>query len=88
MTDQAELPGTLKIGEFHPSAHYAMEIVKRYKHDFQLIEAIASAALSGNRTAEIVHETFRRVREGEAVSDRYLCGLAIFLIQLRDEFNE
>jgi hypothetical protein len=67
-----------------------MEYVKDFiKYDLRrtmmMREVLASCALSGNRLAEICHETLRRVMEGEAVSDRYLLGLAWYLKQMREE---
>ena len=86
MTDEKESPGTLKLGEFHPSAHGAYKYIKYFltsPDSFLLREAIASSALSGNRTAEICYETLRRVIDHEPVSDRYLLGLAFFIMELR-----
>lgn len=86
--------GTLEIGEFHPAAHYAYRYVKNYinRHPTgtqvgYILEAFASTALSGNRLAEICHETLRRVIYGEPVSDRYLMGLCLTLMEM-DETNE
>lgn len=49
-----------------------------------LQESLASTALSGNRSAEIMSETLRRLLNGEPVSDRYLLGLAWFLRNWKD----
>lgn len=75
---------TLEIGEFHPSAHIAMEYV-RNNLSLILQESIASTALSGNRTAEIALGTIKRLENKEPVSDRYLMGLAWFLYSINQE---
>lgn len=71
--------GTLEPGEPHPAAHRAMAWV-RGRHDIAklagLVEVFASAALSGDRMAEVCGETLHRLMAGEPVSDRYLLGLA------------
>lgn len=85
MLEIKDEPGTLKIGEVHPMAHNAMAYINnRTLHPafWQAMEAIASTALSGNRSSEIVFETLRRIRDGEPVSDRYLLGAAWFLKEL------
>lgn len=77
--------GTLKTGEFHPSANSAMVFVREQlssPHIFYTKEALASNALSGNRLCEICIETLDRVEKNEPVSDRYLLGLAWFLKEL------
>ena len=76
--------GTLEIGEIHPMAPSSMKFVKEFlikdvKRAMMLREALASAALAGNRLVEVCGETLRRVLEGETVSDRYLLGLAWYL---------
>lgn len=87
MTEEA---GTLAIGEFHPAAVSAMQYVKEFiKYDLRramiMREALASCSLSGNRLAEICHETLRRIMDGENVSDRYLLGLAWYLREMKEE---
>ncbi len=90
MTDEA---GTLRDGEFHPAAHIAMKYIKdSFLNKFAtgtnvsfMLEAMASCALSGNRMAEVVHETLRRIIDGEPVSDRYLMGAAWMLWQLEQK---
>lgn len=84
-----EETGTLEIGEVHPMSHSAMNWIKghfleNYGKLFQVQESLASCALSGNRMAEVCHETLRRLIEGEPVSDRYLLGLAWFLRSMED----
>jgi len=74
---------TLKPGEVHPMAHEANRLVSGYLliHDVLILkEAMASCALSGNRTAEICLGTLNRLLNKEPVSDRYLMGLALFLL--------
>lgn len=72
------MKGTLNEKEYHPAADSAM----RYLNDLgklklmSYIEPFASTAIEGNRLAEICHETLHRLLAGEAVSDRYLLGLA------------
>ena len=74
---------TLTPGEVPLMAHEANRLVTGYLiiHDvFILKEAMASCALSGNRTAEICLGTLNRLLNNEPVSDRYLMGLALFLL--------
>ena len=75
MTDEIEQlsPGTLLIGEVHPAAHSAMGFIKAFitnniRETMIMLESLASCALSGDRLAEICHETLRRVINGEMVS--------------------
>lgn len=82
-----ELPGTLQIGEVHPAVYHARDYIKEQfmidpERMTMIRESIASTALSGNRAAEIANETWRRLDEGEAVSDRYLMGLAWFIHEI------
>ncbi len=68
----------LNPGEPHPTAVDAFTYVRNFPFP-QLtmhLEAFASCAIEGNRLAEICGETLRRVMVGEAVSDRYILGLA------------
>lgn len=79
--------GTLEPGEIHPAAHEAFKWVKNYILEqgadiFKLLEAFASCALSGNRSADICGETLRRIMNGESVSDRYLMGLCLTLKEM------
>lgn len=70
--------GTLDIGEPHPGYHVAMEYLRSvgYAELYLLLEAFASCAIEGNRTAEICAETLRRLLTHQTVSDRYIMGLA------------
>ncbi len=76
----------LKESEVHPGAHIAY----RYLMSFGVpklmsyMEPIASAALSGNRLAEVAQETLRRLLQNEKVSDRYLMGLAWFIWEIQN----
>lgn len=82
--------GTLKEGEPHPSAHIAYKFFQEYcaqNNVFVLLEALASTALSGNRTAEICCETMQRILDKKPVSDRYLMGLAWYFYALEQKQN-
>lgn len=70
--------GTLNVGEFHPAASDAMEYIKSLGFEKLLVwqESFASCAIEGNRLAELCSETLSRIMRGDAVSDRYLLGLA------------
>lgn len=83
------IPGTLNEGEVHPASHEAFKFVKEYLINdpvkgFRLLESFASCAIEGNRLGEVCGETLRRVMHGEAVSDRYLLGLA-WILKSMDE---
>lgn len=80
-------PGTLNLGEAHPSAYDASRWIRSQDTLFLLSarEALASCSLSGNRLAEVCSETLRRFQVGDPVSDRYLLGLAWHLRGLREE---
>lgn len=75
--------GTLFTGESHPMAHDALRFVMGFgiARLRQQREAMASCAIEGNRMAEICGETLRRVLNHEPVSDRYILGLALYLIK-------
>jgi len=81
--------GTIKDGEYHPSADGAMIYIKElsFKERMMATEALASTALSGNRLAEICLETMNRLDEGKPVSDRYVLGLAWALRDLEKAKN-
>src|SRR5262245_27334491 len=71
-------PGTLHEGEPHPAAAQALEWLKTTMGQARLhtaMEAFASAAIMGNRLAEICMKTTQRILTGEPVSDRYVLGL-------------
>ena len=81
--------GTLKENEYHPSADSAMQYIKQFIVSnptawMVLQESIASTALSGNRLSEILLSTIERLNNGLPVSDRYLLGLAWFLVTKQD----
>lgn len=69
--------GTLDLSEPHPSSRDAYRWFRSLSvADVAMwVEAFSSCAISGNRLAEVCAETLRRLRVGEAVSDRYLLGL-------------
>lgn len=75
-------PGTLKEGEYHPSANTAMRWIRTQGIEKLCLwqEAFASSAIEGNRLAEICSETLDRVMNGRPVSDRYLMGLMIAML--------
>ena len=80
---------SLEENEPHPIAFSAQKWVAKYLSDprvlFRVQESLASTALSGNRSAEIMLITLRRLLNSEPVSDRYLLGLAWFLKELDNE---
>lgn len=85
-------PGTSTIGpdEHHPAADSALRWYKQWVledvHRYVMArEAIASTALSGNRTAEICNGTLERLKSGEPVSDRYLLGLVWTLMEMSQD---
>lgn len=86
-----EEKGTLKEGEFHPIAPNAMFWYNSWALDIQrhliMKESLASTAIEGNRTSEILLETMDRIDRGDKVSDRYLFGLVWFLRNALEEEN-
>lgn len=70
--------GTLKSGEPHPSAFSAKDYIVGLGIPklSMYLEAYASCAIEGNRSAEICCETLDRMLKGQPVSDRYVLGLA------------
>lgn len=83
-----EVPGTLKVGEFHPGANIAHQFLQEYMNEhspFLLIESLASCAIEGNRMAEVCSETLRRYLNNEPVSDRYLMGLAWMVYKMNQK---
>lgn len=79
--------GTLKVGEYHPSADLAMSYILSIPFDklALLQESMASCAIEGNRCAEVCSETLSRILGNQPVSDRYLLGLAWFLKDINEE---
>ena len=68
----------LNQGEVHPSFYEAVDWIAAagpVKHATWL-GAYATCALDGNRLAGVLGETLRRIVHCEAVSDRYVLGLA------------
>jgi len=85
--DEETAPGTLKVGEPHPSALKAYQYLQAFEH-FKLMNylgAFSSCALSDNRPAEICAETFNRFIKREPISDRYLLGLAWAIRDMEEE---
>lgn len=74
--------GTLEHGEPHPCAYIALEYISNigYTNQSNLREAFSSCTIEGNRFAEVCGETLRRLMDREPVSDRYICGLAVFIM--------
>jgi len=77
--------GTILEG-FHPSATSAIQYIFQLpiKDQMRIKESMASCALSGNKYAEICYETYRRMTNGEPVSDRYALGLAWFIKEMEE----
>lgn len=69
--------GTLSEKESHPASSSAIAYISSLGMQklFEYAEVFASTAIEGNRTAEVCHETLRRLLAKEPVSDRYLLGL-------------
>lgn len=90
MTEEKFEVGTLKVGEIHPSARIAYAYIKYHPKQFILLESLSSLALSENRLSEVCSETLRRLMNDEPVSDRYLMGLYILILELEksQEFNK
>jgi len=76
--------GFLKLGEPHPAVFTALKYVSLHMNDPMIKEALASCAIENNRLAEICLETIRRLENKEAVSDRYLLGLAWSLREFKE----
>lgn len=74
---------SLDAGEPHPMASAALSyVVTNLKYKPMLVEALASAALSGNRCAQICMGTYSRLQKADPVSDRYILGLAWMVKEL------
>lgn len=76
--------GTLADREPHPAALSARDWLAKKPDLGATLEALASCALAGNRTAQVCAGTLRRLLNGEPVSDRYLLGLAWTLREMQD----
>lgn len=76
-------PGTLKLGEPHPVAYAAQAFLFHLPAENMALhqESFCSCAISGNRLAEILAETTRRLLSAEPVSDRYMLGLGFSVLQ-------
>lgn len=70
--------GTLARGQIHPASQSAFAYVKSIPvaELAMWMEAFSSTAIEGNLLAEICGETLDRIMKGQAVSDRYVLGLA------------
>ena len=75
----------LKPGEPHPVSFMARSWIAKLDPEGLGVTqlALANAALSGNRSAQICSETLDRLLRGDTVSDRYVLGLAWFLMELQ-----
>ena len=78
--------GTLGETEAHPAANSAMDWILSIPTPelFRLVQSIELAAESKIRSAEVCAETWRRLTNGEPVSDRYLLGLCWTLRDMCD----
>ena len=56
----------------------AMSIENR----MMLLESMSSAAIEGNRLAEVCAGTLDRIISGKPVGDRYVCGLGVLLMSM------
>ena len=83
--------GELNVGEPHPAALTAKAYIATQGWETLAMwqEAFASCAIEGNRLGEICSETLARLIKGQAVSDRYVLGLAwtIKTMEERDGFK-
>lgn len=77
-----KMNGTLDQSEPHPVAQGASRWVLQLPQDelAKWQESFSSCAIAGNRTAEVCGETLNRLITGKPVSDRYVLGLAFFLL--------
>ena len=78
--------GELELNEPHPMAKKALAYVIANITPV-MIESLASTALSGNRSADVCYQTWRRLESHQPVSDRYILGLA-WLIKCLVEGDE
>ena len=83
-------PGTLKDGEPHPSADFALQWIQSLSITDLAIwqESFSSCSIEGNRLGEICSETLRRIMVGEPVSDRYVLGLHWFMRHEMDFYGK
>jgi len=80
--------GTIKEGDVHPMAVYALGYIIDLGPEvlFRWLGALSSCAIEGNELADICGETLRRIIYKERVSDRYVLGLAWYLrSQIKDD---
>lgn len=85
MTDPTEIG----INEYHPAANSAYRWLKGFMisntDDYLRYRlAMAIAAESGNRQAQICLGTIERLKSGQTVSDRYLLGLAWTILSIHN----
>lgn len=82
-------PSTIGPDEFHPAARAAYRWLKGFMitNKEQYMEyktALAVAALSKNRQAQICVGTIERLRKSQPVSDRYLLGLCWTILYMHN----
>ena len=83
--------GTLRETEAHPMCYYARDwILENYtiQELYLQLEALSSCAIEGNNIGEICGETLRRMLHGESYSDRYIMGLAWYLMRAKNREKE
>lgn len=75
---------TLQPGEPHPSARRALKYIESLGFDTLLKyrEAFASCAIEGNRLGEVCAGTMNRLLNNQPVSDRYVMGLALAIMEM------
>ncbi len=69
--------------EAHPVAYDAAAMLQSLGREWleeRLVPMLAEPAQAGDRSALIMGETLRRYLCGEPVSDRYILGLAFFVL--------
>lgn len=79
----------IQADEFHPAARSAYRWLKGFMvtnpEDYlRSKEALANAAMAGNRQAIICMGTLERLATSQPVSDRYLLGLAWTILRLHN----
>jgi hypothetical protein len=80
----------LKPGEPHPSAFTALDYIRTIPPDelAGIQEAFSSCAIEGNRLAEICSGTLSRLLNKQPVSDRYMMGLVLAILNIRRGYLE
>lgn len=83
--DNSVSRGTLSGNEPHPAYNYAVKYIVSIPYEELCIirESFSSCAIEGNRLGEICSETLHRIMNHEPVSDRYVMGLALAIMEIR-----